>query len=78
MDAWGFERLQPWLELRRELPVGPLLCVINGTTRGRNWSTARHAPSCGAPPPPQESGAASRHTSSGTPTRSRWPEKAYR
>jgi site-specific recombinase XerD len=40
MDAWGFEQLHPWLELRRELPVGPLLCVINGTTRGRHWSPA--------------------------------------
>jgi site-specific recombinase XerD len=40
MDAWGFEQLQPWLELRRELPVGPLLCVINGTTRRRHWSSA--------------------------------------
>ena len=40
MDAWGWEQLQPWLELRRELPVGPLLCVINGTTRGRHCSSA--------------------------------------
>jgi integrase len=40
MDAWGWEQLQPWLELRRELPVGPLLCVINGATRGRHWSQA--------------------------------------
>jgi integrase len=40
MDAWGWEELQPWLEVRRELPVGPLLCVINGTTRGRHWSAA--------------------------------------
>jgi integrase len=40
MDTWGWEQLQPWLELRRELPVGPLLCVINGTTRGRHWSSA--------------------------------------
>jgi integrase len=30
----------PWLDLRRELPIGPLLCVINGTTRGRHWSPA--------------------------------------
>jgi site-specific recombinase XerD len=29
-----------WLDLRRELPVGPLLCVINATTRGRHWSAA--------------------------------------
>ena len=40
MDAWGFEQLHPWLEMRRELPVGPLLCVINGASRGRHWSTA--------------------------------------
>ena len=24
--------------MRRELPVGPLLCVINGPTRDRHWS----------------------------------------
>jgi hypothetical protein len=30
MDAWGWEELHPWLELRVKLPVGPLFCVING------------------------------------------------
>jgi site-specific recombinase XerD len=40
MDAWGWEELQPWLDARLELPVGPLLCVINGQTRGRQWSSA--------------------------------------
>jgi site-specific recombinase XerD len=40
MDAWAWEQLQPRLELRRELPVGPLLCVINGATCGRHWSPA--------------------------------------
>jgi site-specific recombinase XerD len=40
MDAWGWEQLDPWLELRRELPVGPLFCVIGGATRGRHWSQA--------------------------------------
>ena len=40
MDAWGWEELQSWLDLRRELPVGPLLCIINGATRGRQWSPA--------------------------------------
>jgi site-specific recombinase XerD len=40
MDAWGWDELQPWLELRVELPVGPLFCVINGRTRGRQWSSA--------------------------------------
>jgi site-specific recombinase XerD len=40
MDTWGWEELQPWLELRVGLPVGPLFCVVNGRTRGRQWSTA--------------------------------------
>jgi site-specific recombinase XerD len=40
MDAWAWDDLQPWLELRIALPVGPLFCVINGPTRGRQWSSA--------------------------------------
>jgi integrase len=40
MDACAWEQLQPWLDMRRGLSVGPLLCVINGTTRGRHWSAA--------------------------------------
>jgi site-specific recombinase XerD len=40
MDTWGWDELLPWLELRIALPVGPLLCVINGATRGRHWSSA--------------------------------------
>jgi site-specific recombinase XerD len=40
MDEWAWEQLQPWLDGRPELPVGPVFCVINGPTRGRHWSTA--------------------------------------
>jgi site-specific recombinase XerD len=40
MDAWGWEQLQPWLDVRRGLPVGPLFCIVNGATRGRHWSSA--------------------------------------
>jgi integrase/recombinase XerD len=40
MDQWGWDELHPWLELRVELPVGPLFCVINGSTRGRHRSSA--------------------------------------
>ena len=40
MDAWGWEQLAPWLNARLELPVGPLLCIIDGPTRGRSWSSA--------------------------------------
>jgi len=40
MDAWGWEQLHPWLAPRRDLPVGPLFCVIDGPTCGRPWSSA--------------------------------------
>jgi site-specific recombinase XerD len=40
MDAWGWEHLRPWLAARADLPVGPLFCVIDGSTRGRAWSSA--------------------------------------
>jgi integrase len=40
MDEWAWEESRPWLELRVELPVGPLFCVINGPTRGRHWANA--------------------------------------
>ena len=36
----GLRELQPWLDLRIDLPVGPLFCVINGATGGRPWATA--------------------------------------
>jgi integrase len=37
MDRWAWDQLQPWLEIRRNLPVGALLCVIHGQTAGRHW-----------------------------------------
>jgi len=40
MDDWGWQELKPWLELRLELPIGPLFCVINRATGGRPWATA--------------------------------------
>jgi site-specific recombinase XerD len=38
MDIWGFEHIQPWLEARHTMPVGPLFCVLDGRTCGRAWS----------------------------------------
>jgi integrase len=78
MDAWAWEQLQPWLELRRELPVGPLLCVINGATRGRHWSPA--AARAELRRTAAAAGVRRRfaRTSSATPTPSRWRAKAYR
>jgi site-specific recombinase XerD len=40
MDAWGWDEVQPWLDFRVDLPVGPLFCVVHGPTRGRAWSSA--------------------------------------
>jgi hypothetical protein len=39
MDPWGWDHLRPWLEYRITMPVGPLLCVIDGPTRGRPWAS---------------------------------------
>jgi site-specific recombinase XerD len=39
MDRWAFQQLDPWLEIRRQLPVGSLFCVVRGPTRGRPCST---------------------------------------
>src|SRR5215217_2758795 len=38
MDEWAWEQLEPWLQARVELPVGPLFCIVNGPTRGRPWT----------------------------------------
>ena len=40
MDAWAWSAIEPWLADRLELPVGALLCVIDGATRGRAWSAS--------------------------------------
>jgi site-specific recombinase XerD len=40
MDARAWSALQPWLAERAKLPVGPLLCVIVGPTRGHAWSAS--------------------------------------
>lgn len=38
MDDLGWRELIPWLEVRAELPVGPLFCVIQGPTAGLRWN----------------------------------------
>jgi site-specific recombinase XerD len=40
MDRWAWEQLDPWLEIRQELPIGALLCVIHGHTAGRRWEAS--------------------------------------
>ena len=78
MDDWGWQELQPWLELRLELP----------SARCSASSTARPAADRGRPQPPARNSAAprprpayadvSRRTNSATPTPSRWRAKACR
>jgi site-specific recombinase XerD len=36
MDRWGWQQLDPWLQLRAALPVG----ALRGPTRGRPWAPA--------------------------------------
>ena len=38
MDLWAWQYLTAWLQLRRAMRVGALLCVIDGPTQGRPWS----------------------------------------
>ncbi|MGZ6589521.1 MAG: tyrosine-type recombinase/integrase [Solirubrobacteraceae bacterium] len=40
MDAWAWSALEPWLADRARLPVGPLFCVIVGSTSGHGWSAS--------------------------------------
>ncbi len=40
MDRWAWAHLAPWLELRKELPVGRLFCIVRGPTRGRACASA--------------------------------------
>jgi site-specific recombinase XerD len=39
MDDWGWEQLRPWLEHRRELPIGALFCLINTPRAGAPLSS---------------------------------------
>jgi site-specific recombinase XerD len=40
MDRWAWSHLTPWLQLRKELPVGRLFCIVRGPTRGRACAPA--------------------------------------
>ena len=40
MDDWAWGQLRPWLETRMSLPIGPLFCVIAGSSCGQPWSSS--------------------------------------
>jgi Phage integrase family len=70
MDDWAWAQLGAWIDLRRELPVGPLLCLISQPGCGRPWNGASVRQSlrlvaaragvtasvCGAPASPRSCG----------------------
>jgi integrase/recombinase XerD len=78
MDDWAWQQLEPWLEARVALPVGPLFCVVNGPTRGRRGRPPLRARSCAASRARPACAAASRRTSSATRMLSRWHARAFR
>jgi integrase len=71
MDAWGWEHLEPRLTLRRELPVGPLLCVTLVARRGAHRAATHRR--CG-----RSATALRGSISSATRTRSRWARDGVR
>ena len=77
MDDWAWQELQPWLERRLELPVGPVFCVITGPTRGRRWSSAAARSEIRRTAAVAGVRRRSRRISYATRTRSRWPTKAF-
>jgi site-specific recombinase XerD len=40
MDRWAWGQVEPWLQIRREFPIGAVLCVIHGPTAGRHWEAS--------------------------------------
>jgi site-specific recombinase XerC len=75
MGDWAWEQLQPWLDVRVALPVGPLFCVVSGPTCGRAWSATAARTHLHETAARRACAGASRRTSCGTPTPSRWPER---
>jgi len=40
MDRWAWSQLEAWIAVRRQLPVGALLCMSRGATAGRHWESS--------------------------------------
>jgi integrase len=69
MDRWAWTHLDPWLELRRELPVGRSSASCAARRAGGHALRPESALNCTTPPRQPGSDAGSRRTSSDTPTR---------
>jgi integrase len=78
MDAWGWDQMQPWISVRINLPVGPLLASSTAPPAGDRGQAPPPAPSCAAPRRARAFAGASPRISLATPTRSRWLTRACR
>jgi hypothetical protein len=76
MDRWAWGQLDAWLEIRRELPIGAVICVIHGPTAGRRWEASDARKQLHQPQWPSVGG--SLLVSCGTRTRSRWRMRGSR
>jgi integrase/recombinase XerD len=38
MDEWGWKQFDSWLAIRRDLPLGPVFCVLQGDAAGQSWA----------------------------------------
>jgi hypothetical protein len=79
MDGWGWRQLEPWLEYRRQLPVGPPVSAFcTAPAAAAPGRPPRSVGSCAAPAPGPGCAAGWRPISSATPTPSRWPTRGCR
>ena len=78
MDRWAWGQLDPWLEIRRELPIGAVLCVIHGPTAGRRWEASAARRQLHHSAARRVSNGGSRRTNCGMLTQSTWRTKAFR
>jgi integrase len=76
MDRWAWSQLEPWMSVRRRLPVGALLCVIRARSLVVTGSHRRRASNWRAPRSGRRCGDASLPINSVTRTRSRWRMRA--
>jgi integrase len=76
LDAWAWQHVNAWLEIRVAMHVGALFCVIDGPTQGRPWSPTATRATLRRLAATAGCAGASRRTNSGMRTRSRWPARA--
>jgi hypothetical protein len=78
MDDWAWEQVEPWLQVRVELPVGPLFASSTAPRAGAHGRPRPPAPSCATSPARPACGDASRRTNCVTRMPSRWPARGCR